>query len=91
MCSKLNWETNTGNQINNLNKKTFTEIALTSTINPWSGAITLVKNTKPIKSRVVNRTIPQITKAIVMFWIRVTNKNTTAKASKRFYIAIERM
>jgi hypothetical protein len=53
-------------------------------MNPWSGDILLARNTKPMRSRVVSKTMLHITKAILIFWIRVTSKNTTANASKRF-------
>lgn len=58
---------------------------------PWSGNNVLVSQTKPIKSSVVNRTIPHITNAIFICWIKVTIRNTTAKAKSRFYIATDLM
>lgn len=41
-------------------------MALTYTTNPWSGNNVLVRYTKPTKFSVVNKTIPQIIKAIFM-------------------------
>jgi hypothetical protein len=38
----------------------------------------------PTKSKVVNKTIEQITRAILIFWIKVTVKNTTANARSKF-------
>jgi len=59
-------------------------MAFTSTTNPWSGKSVLLKYMNPTKSKVVNKTIEQITRAILIFWIKVTVKNTTANARSKF-------
>jgi hypothetical protein len=88
--SKLHGKTNASDQVDYLNSVKITEIALISTVNPWSGN-RLVNQTKPIKSIVTSKTIPQITKATLIYWMMVTARKTTAMPNSMFSIATERM
>ena len=61
-----------------------TEMAFTSTTKPWSGNKVDVSHTKPMRSRVASRTTPLMTRAILIYWIRVTARKTTARPRSRF-------
>lgn len=60
-------------------------------MNPWSGNRLFVMKTKPIKSKVVSKTIRDITPAIFIFWIMVTTRKTTARARSKFCMATARI
>ena len=61
-----------------------TEIALIYTTKPSSGNNVDVIHTNPIKSNVVRSTTPQITRAILIYWMMVTARKTTAIANSIF-------
>jgi hypothetical protein len=62
--SELDRQTYAGDQVDDLNRANCTDMALISTIKPWSGKRVEVSQTKPTRSRVANSTTPQMTRAI---------------------------